>query len=132
MQRVASYYFVSMTLRRILALLLLLAAGLAQGESVWGELRDGEVHHESDVAAFAHAATADGEHGHEDARVPEHRHGGDHQHGTHADHCTHQHGVALPADPGFDFWQAVTANVAVEAYLSTDRPSSGFFHPPKA
>lgn len=121
-----------MTPRRILALLLLLVTGLAQGETVWGELRDGEVHHESAAAALAHAAQTDGDHGHEDARTPEHRHGEDHQHGTNADHCTHHHGTAMVTAVAFFVPSSPSVPPSHHPSTSSDGPPTGFFHPPRA
>jgi hypothetical protein len=121
-----------MTLRRILALLLLLAAGLAQVEPVWGELRDGEVHHESVQTALAHHAEADGDHGHEDAGAPEHPHGEDHQHGTTLDHCTHHHSAAAVTSVAF----SMPSDHRLPAYTQQTAPvvwtPTGFFRPPKA
>jgi hypothetical protein len=88
--------------RRLIALVLLLAVSGSAAESLVGQLRDGEVHHETSVAAASHASHARGDHGHEDAGAPSHEHGGEHQHGTNADHCTHQHGTAV-VTPAFIF-----------------------------
>lgn len=82
-------------IRRLVAVLALVATSNSATESVLGALRDGAVHHESGAAAAIHrAARADGRHGHEDlAPRPDHQQ--THQHGTAADHCTHQHGTAM-------------------------------------
>jgi len=86
-----------MLFRTLIATLLLFGYVATSVEVVVGQLRDGEVHHESVVAAADHQAKAPGgEHGHEEP-VSDEEHGPDHQHGTSGDHCTHTHSVSLPA-----------------------------------
>lgn len=80
--------------RRLTALFMLVIATTGSVETTVGEVRDGEVHHESVATASRHAHGARGDHGHED-RNGSVEHGPDHQHGTAADHCTHAHGPAL-------------------------------------
>lgn len=121
-----------MVMRRVLALLLILGSGLAGFETVWGEVRDGAIHHEDATVAAAHSVTSSGDHGHEDFSAPEHDHDEQHQHGTSADHCTHQHGVAKPATISFDIVAAVVADPGTAGATSIDRFPSGFFHPPRA
>lgn len=114
-------------LRRLVAMLMLLAVTFSSMETVIGELRDGLIHHESALQAATHAQG--GEHGHEDGAV----HGPEHQHGTSSDHCTHQHGEAFDstgqlvmtdlADTGFSF---------PESSLVIDRLGDSFFRPPRA
>ena len=77
------------TLRRALAIALLILTPASATEAVVGVLRDGAVHHESAATAAAHRdAGPQGDHGREDSAPS-------HQHGTPADHCTHAHGTAL-------------------------------------
>ena len=83
-------------LRRFVAFALVFAVSAMQAESVFGALRDGEVHHESGAQALSHSSGSHGDHGHEDGPLS-HQHGDQHQHGTAADHCTHQHSTAAPA-----------------------------------
>lgn len=82
--------------RRLIGFVLVLAVSAMQAESVFGALRDGQVHHESLAQALSHSLVSQGEHGHEDGPIS-HQHGSQHQHGTTADHCTHQHGASAPA-----------------------------------
>lgn len=114
--------------RRLAAVLMLLAVTFSSAETVIGELRDGEVHHESTVEAAAHAHGSHNEHGHEDGSS----HGPDHQHGTSSDHCTHQHGEQLnevriilvgPPDASVSF---------AHPSLFSDRVIEPFPRPPRA
>lgn len=124
-----------MTLRRWIALLMLLLVAASSVESVIGVLRDGEVHHEAAGAAAAHApAAVDGEHGHEDDALPgDHQHGPGHQHGTPADHCTHQHATPLLHGP-FAFSLPPQASTATypEPPVHTGGLASSSFRPPRA
>jgi hypothetical protein len=125
-------------LRRLLAFVMLLALAVSASESVLGELRDGEVHHESSAAAAAHGLHASGEHGHEDGSPPGHpadsghRHGPGHHHGTGADHCTHQHGIPLPASFAFDLPLRTLPQPSFEPQVHTARVSTTLFRPPRA
>lgn len=101
--------------RRLTALLMLVATTTGSVETTMGEVRDGEVHHESVAAAANHAHEARGDHGHEDSNTHAER-GPDHQHGTAADHCTHAHGPALSTPQRF----GVTAIVHAVALLDHD------------
>lgn len=121
-----------MRFRAIIATLLLVGYGTTSVEVVVGELRDGEVHHESVLAAAEHQANADGEHGHEEP-VDDAEHGPDHQHGTAGDHCTHAHSVSLPT--GTAAFHVVTDVRSIPALAP--RTQSGvfkapLFHPPRA
>lgn len=119
-------------LRRLVALALVLAVSAMQAESVFGALRDGEVHHESGAQAFSHAQGAHGDHGHEDGPLS-HQHGGEHQHGTAADHCTHQHSTGAPAAELALVYPAVQY---VAPPTKQPAPAGGTlaapFHPPRA
>ena len=89
-----------MMTKRLTATLMIFAWTLMSFESAWGELRDGDVHHESASEALQHRAASAGslEHGHaEDLGGAEQgeEQDGDHRHGSSSDHCTHVHGVAL-------------------------------------
>lgn len=120
--------------RRVFAGIVLLFATLGSFvEPLLGELRDGETHHETSVAAADHASRARGDHGHEDAGAPSHEHGGEHRHGTQADHCTHQHGTAV-ATPAFAFrpFAPTRADPPLEPQLHVGRSLSVLFHPPRA
>lgn len=121
-----------MRFRTIIATLLLFGYAATSVEVVVGQLRDGEVHHESVVAAADHQAKAlGGEHGHEEP-VSDAEHGPDHQHGTSGDHCTHTHSVSLPAE---------SAPLLLVHTLRTEPPQAAPvrggvytvrpFHPPK-
>lgn len=119
--------------RRILALFLILVFGLSSFEAVWGEVRDGDVHHENVATAADHSMLSQGDHGHEDVGAPEHHHDEQHQHGTGADHCTHQHGVEVPALILVDLGTlAITSAAAETEYRFTSRPPSGLLRPPRA
>ncbi len=115
--------------RRLVALLMLLAVAFSLGETVTGQLRDGEVHHESNAEASAHALAAHGEHGHEDGSS----HGPEHQHGTAADHCTHQHGTLIsPASPALTTSAADATAAFRETSAWLDRHVDPSFRPPRA
>lgn len=118
--------------RRFLALVLLYATAVSLVEPALGELRDGEIHHESTAAALAHAQVADGDHGHEHAGSPAHDHGGEHQHGTALDHCTHQHGPAAPAEGALPFVLATAVHFETEPPVRIAWSPSLPFHPPRA
>lgn len=119
-------------LRRLAALLLLFVTFGSNAESVVGVLRDGEVHHESPMAAAQHVADGAGNHGHEDAAASGTDHGGSqHDHGTSADHCTHTHSAALL--PVFAL-ELPTRELSVdftEPAVHLARTSYPLFHPPK-
>ena len=121
-----------MDVRRWFALFLMFALTVSFAEPVLGELRDGEVHHESGAAAAFHALEADGEHGHEDAGSPAHEHGGEHQHGTGADHCTHQHGTATPTTVAFAILPTTTIRHAAHPQVRLRWSPSRLFQPPRA
>lgn len=121
-------------LRRSIALLILFGTFGSNAESVVGVLRDGEVHHESPVAAAQHAANGVGEHGHEDAAPSgSHQHGKEHEHGTSGDHCTHTHSVPLLLvfTRAFPVKESAVGYVEPPA-LHLGRISHPLFHPPKA
>jgi hypothetical protein len=89
-----------MMTKRLTATLVIVAWTLMSFESTWGELRDGDVHHESASEALQHRAASAGspEHGHAEdlgGAAQGDEQDGDHQHGSSSDHCTHVHGSAL-------------------------------------
>ena len=86
----------ALPIRRAIALALLLGYSASTAEATVGVLRDGTVHHESEVAAVIHQETHQGDHGHEDPGTGA-EHGSEHRHGTSGDHCTHVHGIGLPS-----------------------------------
>ena len=108
-------------MRRALVLLVLVTLIGSRAEAVVGELRDGEVHHESTAEAFSHQQDPHGAHAHDavnsgDEGLPDSAEsteaGQDHEHGTSSDHCTHVHGAAAissaesavpPVEMSFDF-----------------------------
>lgn len=115
--------------RRLVTSFVLLAVAFSSAEAVFGELRDGKVHHESRAEAALHDHGPDGEHGHQ----YDSPHGPEHQHGTSSDHCTHQHGEQLsgarillsvgPPDIFVSF---------VQPSLWSDRVTEPFLRPPRA
>ena len=121
-----------MNFRRFFALFLMFGLAVSLGEPVLGELRDGEVHHESATAAALHSLQAQGDHGHEDAGAPTHQHGNDHEHGTGADHCTHQHGTALPAQVAFALPASTILQAPTHPRVHAAWTPALLFHPPKA
>lgn len=122
-----------MRARPLIAFALLLGYGATSVEAVVGELRDGEVHHESPAAALYHTQVAQGEHGHEDAGQQEPEHGPDHQHGTSVDHCTHTHSAGVPVDQVQFRIVACVASVPSESpSAQSDATPGSLFHPPKA
>ncbi len=91
-------------IKRLTTALVIFAWTLMSVESVVGELRDGDVHHESASAAAQHRAVSAGGLGHEHAEAPAEGGKGDeqdnnHRHGSSSDHCTHVHGVAMITMP---------------------------------
>lgn len=93
-------YINGMMIRRIVASVLLLSAVSASLEPVWGEMRDGQVHHETMAEAYSHAQAMHTHHS-EAHRHPavdtsdSHSHD-DGSHPSRGDHCTHQHGTSIP------------------------------------
>lgn len=76
-------------IRRLIALVVLLASTAAAAEAVVGVMRDRAVHHEhTTVAQAASSQTAP-------APSPDRQREDRHDHDTGSDHCTHVHGVAL-------------------------------------
>lgn len=121
-----------MRFRAIIATLLLVGYGATSVEVVVGELRDGEVHHESVVAAAEHQANTDGEHGHEET-ADDAEHGPDHQHGTAGDHCTHTHSVSLPmGQADFHVVTDVRSTAAPAPRVQSGVFKAPLFHPPRA
>lgn len=89
-------------MRRLLALILVVAAAGSPVEAAVGVLRDGRVHHEDALSAAVHHQRFALEHDHEDGTPSgEHRQGPGHEHGTTSDHCTHSHNATVPV--GFSF-----------------------------
>ena len=118
--------------RRLIALLLLLATAGSALETVAGELRDGAVHHETGLAAAQHSALAGGEHGHEHGDPAGHQHGGGHEHGTSTDHCTHQHGSAMPSEFALDTPSLTVPHYDSETPVTSDRSAATLIPPPRA
>lgn len=127
----------SMMTKRLTAALMIFTWALMSVESVMGELRDGDVHHESSLEAVQHRAASGGGFGHDHAEEPgradqDNEQDRDHRHGSSADHCTHLHGVALiemvaaatptPVDYACD-WPSPSSNHSV--------PAEVLPHPPK-
>ena len=97
-------------MRRSISGVLLLMTVAFQTEPVFGEVRDGDVHHEDVAESWVHAQDPHRSHSldastesgnvpiESDAETSEH-----HEHGGSMDHCTHLHGFALvnPTDVGF-------------------------------
>ena len=122
----------ALPIRRSIALALLLGYSASTAEATVGVLRDGVVHHESEVAAVIHQETHQGDHGHEDPGAGA-EHGSGHRHGTSSDHCTHVHGLGLPS--GCDLAAIVTRDEpTVESVPLTPVGTSlrSQFRPPKA
>jgi len=126
-------YFRHMRSRALIASLLLAAYGATAVEAVVGQLRDGEVHHETVAAAAEHQAdTGRGEHGHEDPAT-DGEHGPEHQHGTSGDHCTHTHSVSLPAaQVAFSIVTNAETELAPLPAFRDGAFATPLFHPPKA
>jgi len=120
--------------RPLIAFALLLGYGITSIEVVLGEVRDGEVHHESAATALDHtqSASTQGEHGHEDEGQNA-EHGPEHEHGTSADHCTHSHSASLPGDQLVLSFIACTQTLpAPLATTRSDDTPGSLFHPPRA
>ena len=118
--------------RSLVAFALLLGYGVTSLEVAVGEVRDGEIHHESNLQAIDHTQSSQGEHGHEDGgRTPEH--GPDHQHGTSGDHCTHTHSVSL-VSASYSFLIIAFLGSATEPAngLPSEPVVDTLFQPPKA
>ncbi len=115
---------------RVLSLVFLLAFFAGQAEPYLGVARDGEVHHESGLAALSHTVV-NGDHGHEDGGS--HEHGNDHEHGTSADHCTHVHSsVALEQSFVLVLPSAVDSRSFTDSIIATDSASPPPIRPPIA
>src|SRR5690606_22530793 len=83
-------YLRRMNLRRVLSLLMLVAAIVSVLEPVVGEARDAEIHHEEQVTiASFHQIHSPADHSHEGPAQSQHPQSGSHQHGSSSDHCTH-------------------------------------------
>ena len=115
-------------LRRLIALIVLLAVTVSTAETVYGVARDSSLHQDG-VAAVVSVAAAAAVHDHADPPTdgPEKRRSSSH------DHCTHQHGTPLVA-PRFIF-----AVVSPSLYRSFPEPTpwaergpEPLFHPPQA
>jgi len=117
--------------RSLLGLLLLLGYGLSSAEVVLGELRDGEVHHESAAAALDHTQSSQGEHGHEDPGSNP-QHGSEHEHGTSGDHCTHTHSAGLLTHLDFTLVAGTVSTLESATLIRSDTSVGSLFHPPRA
>jgi hypothetical protein len=128
---------VTVILRRFVALILLLVVSAFQAETGIGAMRDGDVHHESLVAAMSHQPSG-GFHGHEDAQVRDNgpddprSPGGPHHHGTTGDHCTHQHIAGLTAPFVISFSNTLSFQAIRSGPDHFDRVPRTLFHPPRA
>jgi hypothetical protein len=114
------------SLRRAIAVVLLVMTSASGAESVFGVLRDGEMHHVSAAAAVTHRnADPQSGQGQEDSQPT-------HQHGTPADHCTHAHGVAI-INPAFHFsaGTSISTQHLADPAIHTGRSSLDEFHPPR-
>jgi hypothetical protein len=121
-------------LSRLIAAASLLALAASSSESLVGELRDGEVHHESVASAASHhdGMGLRSDHGHEDGGTTRHRHGSKHQHGTTADHCTHAHGQGVTATFAWDCQAFTTVVEFPDPGTSISFVSTVPFGPPRA
>jgi hypothetical protein len=130
--------------RRTIAFVLLVLTTASPMEAVAGELRDGEIHHETSAEASRHAATSMGDHGHEHGRAfddESHDHAADeddpegteHRHGTGSDHCTHAHGPALAAPAVAAVVTARTGTIPVVTVPApSDHTSPPLHEPPRS
>lgn len=113
-----------------MSLVLLMAAVVSFVEPVVGQMRDGEIHHRTEVRHAEQIVEA------QDSQAPqdrsERRPSRDHEHGTHVDHCTHQHSAALVPSLGFALLERTSELVLTEPSLHFGRPSGRLFHPPRA
>lgn len=96
----------------MLAVGLMLALTTSAVEAAAGPVRDGSMHHESNVEAASHRSDVGLNHGHmqslepASARAlgPESQDGvPDHGHANGGDHCAHVHGVALLPSEALEF-----------------------------
>lgn len=122
-----------MNLRRVLSLLLLLAAVVSVVEPVIGEARDAAIHHEEQATTVAFCMVqSPADHAHEDPSAPGQSQGESHHHGSSSDHCTHQHGVGVPAHLDVAFLHTESLQLPVERPFSADRIPRTLFRPPRA
>lgn len=120
-------------MRRLLALTLLFVTTVSSTEAVLGVVRDGEVHHENNAVAAAHAQQSSGDHGHEDAaETGDHRHDEGHEHGTAGDHCTHTHSLALLTSTASPLLVECVEFSTTDSRLPHEVVSEGLAHPPRA
>lgn len=121
-------------IRRVVAIVLMLATSGSAAESVQGLVRDGAMRSENNVARSHLVARVTGDRGSEDgtARGQPHRHGA-HGNATPEDHCMHQHGPAMPASVGLSF-RVHRVSDQPEADLVAYLIPSSFehFNPPRA
>ncbi|GMR12177.1 MAG: hypothetical protein BMS9Abin29_0365 [Gemmatimonadota bacterium] len=135
------------TRRRAVALGLMLALGMSALEALAGPVRDGSVHHESNVEASSHRSAARLAHDHADAQesaslaeaasacrpeIAPPADNTDHQHPGGEDHCAHVHGVALIPTVALMF-SAIVIDAPMAIFERHDDPSgTSLPYPPRA
>ena len=125
------------TMRRPIALILLLLTVTFQTEAVFGESRDGDVHHENVAEAWAHAHDPHGSHVHDapdaetDASTSQDA-GDQHEHGGSFDHCTHVHGVAIVALVDMSFVFSDCASGHPDVPVASDTRFEALTPPPRS
>jgi hypothetical protein len=120
-------------MRRPIACVLLLLTVAFQTEAVFGEVRDGDVHHEETAQAWMHAHDPHGSHAHDasDDAAATIDAGDEHEHGDSFDHCTHVHGVALVSPLDFSLVFGECAWAAAEPPAPTDARYEALSPPPR-
>jgi len=128
------------SIRRVIALSMLLAFATSALEAVAGPVRDGAMHHETILAAASHQAVVGSSHNHQgtlsetSAQTPNPdapSDGPDHEHPG-GDHCTHVHGAALVPHMTVAFASVVVATSDSHAAHHEDPTYTHIPHPPRA
>lgn len=124
-------------MRRAMALLLLTSTFGLRTESIVGEVRDADVHHETTAEAWVHSHDPHGAHAHDATAVgadpsdQSDERGSDHEHGSGSDHCTHAHGAALPCNVSFSLFLNESSVELIAVPVLSDVASAGLSPPPK-
>jgi hypothetical protein len=129
------------SIRRVMALGLLLSVGTSTAEAVASPVGDGSMHHESNLEAASHRSVVGLEHEHlnegiaSDAVGAVVNDGGDHtdhEHPDGGDHCTHVHGAALVPQLADAIPSVAVALLGTVPVLQEDPIYTHVLHPPRA
>jgi hypothetical protein len=133
-------------MRRSVTLFVLIMMMASRAEAVTGEVRDGDVHHESTAEAVVHAQDPHGAHAHDgadavndqapeptkDTRAAPEDGTSSHEHGSASDHCTHVHGVAAMSSMDWCPLSLETSFDFVSTFQNSDTAFDTHFPPPRS